>query len=520
MTSADEEFIRQLREVFDLCDELKCGFISVDQLREIVRKHFGGNEEEIAQLIECLDPNRHGVVTFPDFCRGVVSALQNKGTSFEEAAARCQPTVVVNSPTDETDRGERSPPPHGDTDSAIATGSDVSRESLADKRDSPSDGDDEECYASQGHLSRPDGNSSSSFRSGASSTGSTNGRRRRSSRMLSRSGSKRLSSSALAKELHRSSSRRNSVSSEEMFPVDPSLEDDVSDLSQKVVELQQQVAALSDNQATANTRYNKVKQENAALLSKIHSLEEQMRELELMAEDRLRREQKELREMMTRHERESKQEVERYANSLMKLQQEYMQVSEEVIRLKTQIEKLREEKQRLSDQLSENINEMTCLREEHMKLQESIRRERDEFAAERESGNRLLEELTRELEMHRQCSQESRARSPSLLELPAQYRELEKELRKVRTENKRMQETNDELHAQLLSTSLQEGRSLLHEGDNASLADEFDKLTKDEMMNALREQKEVNAKLRAYIDGILLNIMENHPQLLEVKTPG
>lgn len=45
MATADEEFIKQLREVFDLCDELKCGIISVDQLRDIVRKHFGGSEE-------------------------------------------------------------------------------------------------------------------------------------------------------------------------------------------------------------------------------------------------------------------------------------------------------------------------------------------------------------------------------------------------------------------------------------------------------------------------------------------
>ncbi|GFS32825.1 rab11 family-interacting protein 4 [Trichonephila inaurata madagascariensis] len=518
MATADEEFIKQLREVFDLCDELKCGIISVNQLRDIVRKHFGGSEEEVVQLIECLDPNKHGVVTFADFCRGVQSTLQIKGTNFEEAAFRCQqPNVTVSSPAL---RDECSPPPPGDTDSAIATGSDVSRESLADKHDSGSD--DEENYTCLGHLSRPD-NSSGSFRSTSSHGGSTShpARRRRSSRMLNRSGSKRLSSSALASQLHRNGSRRNSQSSDEMYPMDVpmSIEDDVLDLNQKVNELQQQVATLTDNQINTDQRYNKVKQENAALQNKIHSLEEQLRELEIRSEDRIETEQQKFKEIMARCERESKQEVEQYANKLFSLQKEYMEMSEESLRLKTLIEKLKQEKQELQHQLLECSSELLNLREDHHRLQEGIRREREEFQIERANNNKLLEELTKELEKHSEMQPESRLRSPSLLELPAQYRELQQELRKVKDENKLILETNEELNAQLLANSLQEGRTLVTQNSAVSLADEFETLTKDEMMKALHDQKEVNEKLKAYIDGILLNILENHPQLLEVKNP-
>ena len=74
--------------------------------------------------------------------------------------------------------------------------------------------------------------------------------------------------------------------------------------------LQQQVSVLADNQNNTDDRYTRAKQDSAALQARVHMLEEQLRESELRAEERLQEEQKRHREIMVRVEREKQLQIE------------------------------------------------------------------------------------------------------------------------------------------------------------------------------------------------------------------
>ncbi|XP_061378325.1 rab11 family-interacting protein 4B-like [Danaus plexippus] len=114
--------------------------------------------------------------------------------------------------------------------------------------------------------------------------------------------------------------------------------------------------------------------------------------------------------------------------------------------------------------------------------------------------------------------------------------ELTMELELLRTQNKSLTETQEELQAQILTRGVEEGRSLLDGVSGPlvatnSLAHELSQMSDHELVGskhtdsveleklqkALKEQQDVNVQLRNYIDGILLSIVENYPQLLEVK---
>ncbi|XP_034181107.2 rab11 family-interacting protein nuf isoform X1 [Osmia lignaria lignaria] len=333
------------------------------------------------------------------------------------------------------------------------------------------------------------------------------------------SGRKRLSSNALASQLYRSGSFNSSGRGSNCDPTDDmysdvSLEDDVIDLNHRVQMIQEQMHALVDTQSVGEERYARAKQENATLQARILMLEESAKDAEARAEERLQAEQRRHREWASRLERERQLQLENYAIKLQAIELEGTNLRDEIVRLREQVDKLKTEKGRLENDLEDARREIDTARESERQAISRANEAHYQLEAAREELSMKIEDQQRIEELMQQVAQ-------------------------LRAHNKSLEEARDELQA---AAALQAGRELLmlNPCNNAtekgpSLAvellagmnqdqmdgqipgDNDEPCSISEMRQALKEQQEVNTQLRAYIDGILLNIVENYPQLLEVK---
>ncbi|KAG0728293.1 Rab11 family-interacting protein 3 [Chionoecetes opilio] len=255
------------------------------------------------------------------------------------------------------------------------------------------------------------------------------------------------------------------------------------------------------------------------LLRRSVMLEEQLREAEHRYEERRTEEERRNRELLARVEREKQLTVENYAIKLSSLEKDKHALDEDTRRSKTLLEKLQKEKETLEDRVSEAEFTASALHQENTKLVEQGRRRDEEIKVEKERGGQVIEELRCEIERLRTAEEAARKRAPSLdASMSPPPLEMQASLKRLREENKGLLEQVEDLQAQLLTSHLEEGRTLVTSTNNNSLAAEFEAMTNEELKKSLKDSQEANSHLRTYIDGILLNIVENYPQLLEVKT--
>ncbi|XP_055763711.1 rab11 family-interacting protein 4A-like isoform X3 [Salvelinus fontinalis] len=367
--------------------------------------------------------------------------------------------------------------------------------------------------------------------------------------------SRKISSTAFGRQLlHTSNFSSSNGSTEDLFR--DSIDSCDIDITEKVSYLEKKVAELENDTLMNGDLKSKLKQENTQLVHRVHELEEQLKDQEARAEQNTEEEQRRHREAYSKMERDKNTELELLHNRVQQLEEENGDISVNMCRLKSQTEKLDEEKQSMTYKLEDTSLRLKDEMDLYRKMMDKLRQNRHEFQKEREAMQELIEDLRRELEhlqlfkLETEKPGRGRSSSSGLTEFNAKTREMELEhevkrlkqrfvsqdfpltsdlrhlvvsagarLRHGQTENLKLREQNDDLNGQILSLSLYEAKNLFATQTKAqSLAAEIDNASRDDLMEALKEQEEINFRLRQYMDKIILSILDHNPSILEIKT--
>uniref|UniRef100_A0A8C1FWY3 RAB11 family interacting protein 4 (class II) a n=2 Tax=Cyprinus carpio TaxID=7962 RepID=A0A8C1FWY3_CYPCA len=335
---------------------------------------------------------------------------------------------------------------------------------------------------------------------------------------------RKISSTAFGRQLfHHSNFSSSQGSTEDLFR--DSIDSCDIDITEKVSYLEKKITELENDSLANGDLKSKLKQENTQLVHRVHELEEQIKDQETRAEQGLEEELKRHREAYSKMERDKSTEIEMLSNRVQQLEEENAEMKVNVCRLKSQTEKLDQEKQRMTDKLEDTSLRLKDEMDLYRKMMDKLWQNRHEFQKEREAMQELIEDLRRELEhlqlFKLETEKPGRGRSAAgLSEYNAKTREieLEHEVKRLKQENHKLRDQNDDLNGQILSLSLYEAKNLFACHTKAqSLAAEIDNASRDELVEALKEQEEINFRLRQYMDKIILAILDHNPSILEIK---
>jgi len=265
----------------------------------------------------------------------------------------------------------------------------------------------------------------------------------------------------------------------------------------------------TDQNQLINEEKSRLKTENAVLNERVMMLEEQLQAVEQRWKEKLDDEKQRSRDNTVRFEREKELAVMQATVNYNNLQNNFDAQARKLEQAVEEVNKLQKKNRELHDELSEALSNCELLESERDEIKTEFESFKLEAQNDMENSSELLEELTRQTDELRRQNKDPKQGS-----LADQMMHLEEEIEHMREENKRLRKQNEDLQSQILHDSVARGRVLLQGG--MSLADELNSMDSSELMNALKEQELDNQKLRQYINGILMRVIERHPEILEI----
>ncbi|XP_041085694.1 rab11 family-interacting protein 3-like isoform X2 [Polyodon spathula] len=335
------------------------------------------------------------------------------------------------------------------------------------------------------------------------------------------SSSKRLSSRKMARHLHQTSTLTMDNIEDLSRDIMELAETDMTD---KVMFLEKRVSELEKDSAANGEQHTRLRHENLQLVHRANALEEQLKEQESRAEEALLTEIRRQKEVLCKVERERSIEIENLQARLQQLDEANSELQSCVPCLRANIERLEEERRKLQDQVEDVTLRLNEELESRGKMADKLAHEKHKNQKEKESTQELIEDLRKQLELLQLYKLEAEARrgrsaSAGLQEYNSRTREaeLEQEVRRLKQDNCSLKEQNDELNGQIINLSIQGAKNLFSASFSESLAAEINSVSRDELMEAIHKQEDINLRLQEYIDRIIVAIMESNPSILEVK---
>ncbi|KAL3120737.1 hypothetical protein niasHT_008029 [Heterodera trifolii] len=331
------------------------------------------------------------------------------------------------------------------------------------------------------------------------------------------------SSSSVASRLYlngRLNSRRNSFSSEPelmQFNDHDSISTDFGNATNQMSILAQKLTELQEEKMMISEEKSRLRTDNAVLQERVHLLEEHLHATEQRWAEKCEEEKAKSRELAHRMERERQLEAEREALKHQMLSKEVKQLEVEKERIGGEMREARRRAEQLQEQLAEAQQETDRAQTEQRQLRREFDSYRREMSTRMEDNSLFLEELARQTDEIRQNGLDAMPRHGSLTD---KILELEEEVERLHTENRELTEQCMDLQAQLLHNSVECGRNLLADAGQPSLAAELSGtggMDHHRMLDIIKEQDIDNQKLRNYINGILMRVIELHPEILEIK---
>ncbi|XP_003385540.1 PREDICTED: rab11 family-interacting protein 3-like isoform X1 [Amphimedon queenslandica] len=521
-TTIGSSALEQLKWIFDLCDQDHDGLITVEEFRSLGQHYLGAVSQRIDQLIHELDPKRTGVITFESFSKGIEAYLIGRRDSVTSSRS----DSFSRTSFDENFPGTTSPIEDstftvGDVNSPTIDSPQLSYYSLGFTSSSSPVSvrvrDLEDPTGVNGSL--PNGiittssiDTHDTFSTDEQHKPKVNGRHQSIDgiEIQPADNSPSLVARALIKRSNHSFLHVSGTGSTYSSSSEWRQDEDSDELTEKLQELSSRLEGLEVELDQSQTETMRLKKENTTLRERLDMFEDTLKDVQTKSEVAIGLVRSRSSATIDKMKKEYKSKYQELEYQLVEEKEKQSTTEGQADNLRKQIDEREMECEEKGKHVIQLQNKVTELEEELLKAKEQLRLVRNELEQDKqglqqevEAMNHVIQHLRKELEENKFTKKRNNINVTDYK--LAEAISLKKEVQSLKEENTRLK-----------SQLVKQGKELLG-GPAPSLAAELQDAPRADVMKALTEYEEKTARLQSYIEGLLVAILDSHPELLEVK---